>query len=159
MNQPATDPGVRFPPPLMFLLALAIGWALHRWWLPWPLVDPGHAWWLYPLAAAFALLALWLLGSALGLFRRRGNDPRPWREDSTLVVDGIYRQTRNPMYVGMTLLGVAGALALNTAWPLPWLAAAVVIVRRYVIAREEAYLMRRFGRDYSDYQARVRRWF
>ena len=157
-DSPPATPGVRFPPPLIFLIGLGAGIALDRFVRPWPLVGGDTAWWLYPVAAAFALLALWLMGGALGLFRLQGNDPRPWREDTALVVDGLYRHTRNPMYVGMALLHVAIALALDMAWPLVMLVPVLLVIRHYVIAREEAYLARRFGHDYARYRSRVPRW-
>jgi protein-S-isoprenylcysteine O-methyltransferase Ste14 len=153
-----STPGVRFPPPLIFTLGLLAGWALDRWVRPLPLVGPDHRAWLYLHAAAFGLVALWLLGSALGVFRRQGNDPRPWREDSALVVGGLYRYTRNPMYLGMALLVVALALALDSLWPLLTLVPVLAIVRAYVIGREEAYLAKRFGIAYLDYKAKVPRW-
>jgi protein-S-isoprenylcysteine O-methyltransferase Ste14 len=159
MEKTTGNPGVRFPPPLMFLIGLAAGWAIHHWVLAWPLVAPERAHWLYAPAAGFGLVAVWLIGSALGGFRRQGTDPRPWREDSALVVGGIYRQTRNPMYLGMALAYVTITLALDSWWPLLTLVPVLLVIRRHVIAREEAYLLRRFGADYFDYCFRVRRWF
>jgi len=158
MNDHATTPGVRFPPPLIFLLGLGAGFALDRLLFHWNLVSPSLLPVLRGLAGLFALVALVLLGMALGGFRRKGNDPRPWREDTAFVEDGIYRHTRNPMYVGMALIYAATALAFNTLWPLITLGPVIVVIQYYVIAREEAYLAERFGQDYLDYCTRVRRW-
>jgi protein-S-isoprenylcysteine O-methyltransferase Ste14 len=102
---------------------------------------------------------MWLLVAAVGGFRRRGNDPRPWREDTAFVEDGIYRHTRNPMYVGMALAYAALALAFNSMWPLLMLGPVLFVVRHYVIGREEAYLAQRFGETYQQYCSRVPRWF
>lgn len=154
-----SHPGVRIPPPLLFAIGLLAGFALEHWLLPLPLVSPARLTWLRVLACGFALASAWLLVSALGGFRRRGTDPRPWREDSALVVEGIYRHTRNPMYVGMALLVAALALWCNSAWPLVALGPTLLVVRYYVIAREEAYLALRFGDDYRDYHGKVPRWF
>lgn len=158
MTDDAT-PGVRFPPPLIFLLGLVAGLALDRLLFPWPLVGPDGLPWLRGLAGVVALAAVALLSSALGGFRRKGNDPRPWREDSAFVGEGIYRHTRNPMYLGMALVQVAITLACNSLWPLLTLVPVLLVIRHYVIAREEAYLARRFGQTYLDYCRRVRRWF
>lgn len=154
-----THPGVRIPPPLIFLVGLLAGFAVDHWLLPLPLVSEARLVWLRVLACGFALASVWLLAAALGGFKRRGIDPRPWREDSALVVEGIYRHTRNPMYVGMALACAAVAVACNTAWPLLMLAPTLLAIRYYVIAREEAYLAIRFGEDYRDYCAKVPRWF
>ena len=158
MNEPVATPGVRFPPPLIFLLGLGAGFALDVLLFHWNLVSPSLLPVLRGLAGLFALVALVLLGLALGGFRRKGNDPRPWREDTAFVEDGIYRHTRNPMYVGMALIYAATALAFNTLWPLITLGPVIVVIHYYVIAREEAYLADRFGQTYLDYCTRVRRW-
>ena len=158
MNEPVATPGVRFPPPLIFLLGLGAGFALDVLLFHWNLVSPSLLPVLRGLAGLFALVALVLLGLALGGFRRKGNDPRPWREDTAFVEDGIYRHTRNPMYVGMALIYAATALAFNTLWPLITLGPVIVVIHYYVIAREEAYLADRFGQTYLDYCRRVRRW-
>ncbi len=159
MSQSPENPGVRFPPPLIFLIGLGAGLAMEYFHSPLPLLDPVRAWWLDLHAAAFGVVAIWLLGSALGGFRRKGTDPRPWREDSALVVEGIYRHTRNPMYLGMALAYAAVTLALNTLWPLLTLVPVLLLVRYYVIGREERYLTDLFGDAYRDYCQRVRRWF
>lgn len=158
MNDHATTPGVTFPPPLIFLLGLGAGFALDVLLFHWDLVDPSLLPVLRGLAGLFALVALVLLLSALGGFRRKGNDPRPWREDTAFVEDGIYRHTRNPMYVGMALMYVAIMLAFNSLWPLITLGPVLVVIHYYVIAREEDYLAERFGQAYLDYCTRVRRW-
>jgi protein-S-isoprenylcysteine O-methyltransferase Ste14 len=82
----------------------------------------------------------------------------PFRPASTLVITGPYRFTRNPMYLGAILLVLAFALWLGTWWPAILLPVVIVVVRRYVIAREERYMRRRFGAAYDDYARRVRRW-
>jgi hypothetical protein len=96
MSSPATTPGVRFPPPLIFLLGLGAGIALEYTLFPWALVSPSLLCLLRLLAGAFALLAAWLLVSALGGFRRRGNDPRPWRADSARGGVGAVLQKPQP---------------------------------------------------------------
>lgn len=159
MPEPGSNPGVRFPPPLIFALGLGAGLALEYFRVSLPLLDPARAWWLDLHAAAIGVVAIWLIGSALGGFRRKGTDPRPWREDSALVVEGIYEHTRNPMYLGMALAYGAITLALNTLWPLLTLLPVLLLVRYYVIAREERYLAQRFGDPYRDYCRQVRRWF
>ena len=148
--------GVRFPPPLIYAGGFAAGYGAHRL-LPirlWP--DPtaieGRLGW--GLLVAGVLLAV----SAAYLFRRAGTTPNPSKPTSALVIRGPYRFTRNPMYVGMAVLYVGGSLLLNDPWPLAFLPIVVTLVQRRVIAREEAYLERRFGDEYRTYKARVRRW-
>ena len=157
-DKPAT-PGVRFPPPLIYLSGLGAGFALDRWWLAMPIVDASRETWVHLHAFALGLVAAWLLASSLRSFRRQKNDPRPWREDTALVEDSLYRYTRNPMYLGMALAYATLALAFNALWPLLLLVPVLIVIRWYVIGREERYLAQRFGQPYLDYCSRVRRWF
>jgi protein-S-isoprenylcysteine O-methyltransferase Ste14 len=111
------------------------------------------------------LVGLPLLGAGLLLFisslrtmRRAGTDVRTYKPTSSLVVEGPYRFTRNPIYLGFTLFyGGITALAnsLPSALLLPFV---LVFMRRGVIEREERYLERIFGEEYLRYKARVRRW-
>jgi protein-S-isoprenylcysteine O-methyltransferase Ste14 len=148
--------GVRFPPPLIYAGGFAAGYGAHRL-LPirlWPdstAVESRLGW---GLLVAGVLLA----ASAAYLFRRAGTTPNPSKPTSALVIWGPYRFTRNPMYVGMTTLYLGGTLFLNDPWPLVFLPVVIALVQRYVIAREEAYLERKFGDEYRAYKARVRRW-
>jgi len=74
------------------------------------------------------------------------------------VVQGPYRFTRNPMYVGLAALYAGVTLLVNSLWPLLLLPVVLVVIRWRVIAREEAYLERKFGDVYRTYTTRVRRW-
>ena len=70
-----------------------------------------------------------------------------------------YRFTRNPMYLGLVFVTAGLALLANALWPLILLPVVIVILRRAVIDREERYLTAKFGEEYLQYKARVRRWF
>ena len=94
----------------------------------------------------------------MALFRRAGTSMVPMNPATVLVTSGPYRLTRNPMYLGMAFLYVALAFAFGVIWALALLPAVIVMVDRFVIAREEPYLERKFGQAYHDYKARVRRW-
>ena len=77
---------------------------------------------------------------------------------SSLVVSGIYRYTRNPMYLGFLLILLAWAVALSNALALVSLLAFVLYMNRFQIVPEERMLASRFAQDYAEYRARVRRW-
>ena len=123
--------------------------------IPFP---PLPEWLRWGLVAAAAVAGLLLVGSALRLFRDAGTRPEPWKPASSLTTRGIYRRTRNPMYLGMALVHAGIAVAIGSLAALFLLLPAVIIVDRLVIRREEAYLSRRFGQPYIDYKERVRRW-
>jgi protein-S-isoprenylcysteine O-methyltransferase Ste14 len=145
---------VRIPPPFFFLIPILGGLALHRSW-PWPV--PGS-----PVLDAIAgvLVVAWLLlmMPSLILFFTAGTSPLPFRPANRLVISGAYRFTRNPMYLGFALLTLASGPLFDSWWPVALLPIALVLVQRFVIAREERYLRRRFGAEYESYCRRVRRW-
>jgi protein-S-isoprenylcysteine O-methyltransferase Ste14 len=104
------------------------------------------------------LIGLVLLVFANGRFTRAGTGVIPFRNVSALVTDGIYRYTRNPMYLGMVavLLGCAVTVGATVALIVPVLFA--VIVERRFIRYEEQMLHNLFPEDYPAYCGRVRRW-
>jgi protein-S-isoprenylcysteine O-methyltransferase Ste14 len=155
MSQTTSDSaGVRFPPPLAYLAGLIAGVLLGR-------VLPGSL--PHTLALTVAGIALILSGLSLvlfsaGLFRQRGTNINPTRPSTILVTDGPYRFTRNPMYVGLVLIYAGIALLLASLWALLVLVPVLVIIRYLVIAKEERYLLKKFGGEYRTFTGRVRRW-
>jgi len=99
-----------------------------------------------------------LIASAIGLFRNIGQDPAPWTATPEIVTEGIYRVTRNPMYVGMALLQLGIGVALANGWMVVLIPFVLVIIYAIAIRHEEAYLERKFGEGYLVYKRSVRRW-
>jgi protein-S-isoprenylcysteine O-methyltransferase Ste14 len=154
MTDRADNPGVRFPPPLLYLAAIVAGWLLdHQWPLPIGGATPRRA-----LAWLLIAVCAVLIVSSFQSFWRKHTSAIPVRPATALVIAGPYRFTRNPMYVGMALLTVALGLLLNTWWPIVLLIPTLILVQVFVIAREERYLRRRFGAEYEAYTRQVRRW-
>jgi protein-S-isoprenylcysteine O-methyltransferase Ste14 len=149
--------GVRIPPPILFLSALAAGLVLEWLWpLGWFDVWPPLA--RYGIGALLAAAGVGLMASAMGLFRRAGTAIPPWEPTTALVTGGIYRFSRNPIYVSVVILYLGLALLFGASWSLVLLIPAVAVLQVAVIRHEEAYLERRFGEAYRAYRARVRRW-
>jgi protein-S-isoprenylcysteine O-methyltransferase Ste14 len=148
---------VKFPPPLVFLGTLLVGLALGRM-----LGEPRVPILGHDLQNLLGWLAIVLGGgtmlSAASLFRRRGTNARPWKRSTLLVTDGVFRWTRNPMYLGMALIYAGVALVVDSLAALLLLIPLVLVIQREVIAREEDYLEARFGDPYRAYKAAVRRW-
>jgi protein-S-isoprenylcysteine O-methyltransferase Ste14 len=91
-------------------------------------------------------------------FKRAGTTVKPALPSTALVADGIFRWTRNPMYLGMLLLLVGIWWALGSATPALPIAVFAVMLDRYFVGPEEEKLGRTFGAGYAEYRARVRRW-
>ena len=154
MNAPR-DASSPFPwPPVIYGSAALVAWGLERV-APLPMALPEPARWAgWGVVAAGLLIA----GAAELSFLRAGTATLPTSPTTAIVATGVYRFTRNPMYLAMTLALFGLGLALASPWF--WLVApaAVRLVTLVAIEREEAYLARKFGAAYLDYKARVRRW-
>jgi protein-S-isoprenylcysteine O-methyltransferase Ste14 len=147
-------PGIRVPPPLLYLLPLALGLLLDRRlhipFLPhrvarilgWPLVGGGVA----------------LSGWAIRTMRYAETTMRTDKPVSTLIQEGPFRYTRNPLYLSDAMIYAGIAVLRNSLWAIVLLPLVLLVIQREVIGREEGYLERTFGEEYLDYKARVRRW-
>ena len=148
----------RLPPPLIILLlagAMSLATDLSpQLALPLPL----HASW--GAASLCGLLSLLLGGWALFSFRRAGTtvDPRHPEKTRQLVTAGIYRLSRNPMYLALLLLLLAWGLLLANALALLGVPLCFFYLDRLTIRYEEHHLQRKFGASYRAYQQRTRRW-
>jgi protein-S-isoprenylcysteine O-methyltransferase Ste14 len=132
-----------------------VGLALH-WLMPLRFVpaDLPAGW----LGTALFILALALFAWAIVTMTRAGSNVPTNRPTTTIVENGPYRFTRNPIYLGMFLSLVGLGLAFDDLWLLVMLVPFALVIRYGVVAREEAYLERKFGDVYRGYRSRVRRW-
>jgi protein-S-isoprenylcysteine O-methyltransferase Ste14 len=144
-------------PPIIYLIAIAISIALGLLYpLPWisaPLSDILFAaGWL--LVAAMVALDF----SAMRTMARAKTTIRPDKASEHLVTTGAFSFTRNPIYLGNTLLMVGVGLITGIVWFLPLAIVAAFATQKLAIEREERHLEARFGKRYRDYAKRVRRW-
>jgi protein-S-isoprenylcysteine O-methyltransferase Ste14 len=148
-----SNAGVIAPPPLIYAVPLIVG-LLVNWWHPLPILRSTPA-----RLAGIVCMLLGLIGfPALISFLRAGTSVKPWEASTALVTTGIYRFTRNPMYVGFSLWYLGISLLCNALWPMLALPIVLIVMHQGVIPREEAYLHHRFGDAYAQYRQRVRRW-
>ncbi len=146
--------GLADSPPLVYSGALVAGLLLNRA-LRLPFLPRGIA---RPAGVVLAIGGLALGGAAVREMRRAGTSPRPDVPTRAVVETGPYRYTRNPIYVGMSLLYAGISTFADALWPLLFLPAALAAISQSMVEREERYLERRFGEPYRQYKARVRRW-
>ncbi len=148
------NPGIRVPPPLIYLLPLLLGLILDRRahipFLPrgvgriigWPLIGGGV-----------------LLGGWFRQTMRKADAPvRTDKPVPRLTTEGPFRYSRNPAYLGLTMIYAGIAALRNALWAILLLPLVLFVIQREVIGREERYLERTFGEDYLAYKRRVRRW-
>lgn len=147
---------LKIPPPLVALLIAAAMWALSRMTvtiaMPISLRIGG--------GVVASLIGFGIAISGVIAFRRAQTTVSPLKPEtaSRLVTSGVYRFTRNPMYLGLCLVLVAWALFLSSASMLLGPLAFALYITRFQIVPEERMLSKLFGTDFTDYKAKVRRW-
>ena len=147
---------LKIPPPLVGLGVALLMWLASLW-------VPGFAW---PRAARL-VVALVVAGLGVGIsaagvrsFARAHTTVNPMKPDgaSSLVTTGIFRFTRNPMYLGLLVILIGWAIFLANAASLLILSVFVLYMNRFQIGPEERVLSRIFGAEFAAYRSRVRRW-
>jgi protein-S-isoprenylcysteine O-methyltransferase Ste14 len=141
-------------PPVYFLAAIILMVLLDR-------VLPMWRWHWAPgrwLGIALVVAGLSLTLASARLFRRRKTAIKPFEQSSVLVVEGPYRVSRNPMYVGLCTVLAGIGLLLESFAPLVVIPVFVGVIRTRFIAAEEQMLAQQFGDAYAEYRSRVRRW-
>lgn len=154
-HRDAASPRIR--PPLLFSGCLVLGLVLDRA-LPAPFALPETTWLRWVAGGGLIFLGVAVFAVGLWNFSRAGTPVPGNRPVLALVTTGIHGLSRNPIYVGMFLLYAGIGLAARSPWILILVLPIAIIIRYAVVAREEAYLERRFGDAYRAYKARVRRW-
>jgi protein-S-isoprenylcysteine O-methyltransferase Ste14 len=155
MQDAATDRArIIAPPPVIYLGVLGLGLLLEWLWptrlLTWPLAVA--------VGAAIIICGAIALTVAIRTLLRARTPVDPYKATTKIVTDGLFRFSRNPIYVSDMLLYVGLSLALNVWWALALTPIVVWITNTGVIAREEVYLEHKFGNDYRQYKQHVRRW-
>jgi protein-S-isoprenylcysteine O-methyltransferase Ste14 len=148
--------GVIALPPLIFLGFLVAAVVLEAV-VPLPVLA-AQALARYLVGAALAAAGFVIIFAAAGRFVAAGTNIPPNLPTTALVVDGIYGRTRNPLYLGTTLVYLGLSVAAGSLWAIVLVVPLLWVINIGVIAREERYLERKFGDAYRAYKARVRRW-
>jgi protein-S-isoprenylcysteine O-methyltransferase Ste14 len=145
------------PPPVVALLFIAAGWALNQF-VP---LGPRDA--SLPIESAIIGGIIIACAVAIALFAiremiRAGTTFRAGGQASTFVHTGVYKRTRNPMYLSLTFFTLGLGIATVNPWIVVLAPALLLYLQERVVKREEAYLKARFGAEYADYMRKVRRW-
>jgi protein-S-isoprenylcysteine O-methyltransferase Ste14 len=148
------NPGIRVPPPLIYLVPLVAGLVLDRR-LHLPFLPRGVARGLgWSLLGGGVTLNAWVLKTI-----RKADVPiRTDKPVPRLTTEGPFRYSRNPSYLALALIYAGIASLRNSLWAMLLLPPVVMVMQREVIGREERYLERAFGEEYLAYKAQVRNW-
>ena len=156
MREEKDHPGISplIHPPIVALMFILIAYALGRF------IPLSFA---VPALLRYAGLALSFAGFVLGVgafieFRKAHTTLDPHGSAKQLVTSGIYRFTRNPIYLGFLLMVIGLPLNSGLYWGIVLGPFYLLVMNRLIIRHEEAYLERKFGNTYNSYLSRVRRW-
>lgn len=146
-------PGVKFPPPLLALGLILLAWLADQL-QPLPIVE--HR----PTIGALLLLGCALLIAVVSVvqFFQVKTHIEPWKPTTKLMTRGVYRYSRNPIYLAFCIATLGAGLLFNSWWVIAAIIPLVYLLQRLVIAREESYLEQKFGQEYRAYRDSVRRW-
>ena len=153
-NIPNDSPQVIAPPPLIYLSGFTVGIVLHLL-KPLPFLPKNL---VLPLGVVLIVISIMLVITAMRKFIKAKTNIDVRKPTTSIVSTGPYQFTRNPIYLSMTLLVLGIAVWVNTLWILITLVLVLLIMQFGVIAREEAYLVKKFGGEYLEYKTKVRRW-
>ena len=149
--------GVIARPPRLLLAVILLGLALDRL-LPLHLGSHGGRTGHWFVGISLILIGVALITAGIRTFGRAGTPVPTIEPTRALVTTGVYRWTRNPIYLGMLLEYAGIGMAARSTWMLILALPLAITIRYGVVAREEAYLERRFDGAYREYKSRVRRW-
>ena len=153
-NNTSDNAGVVTIPPIIYLVGLLLGLLLHYLY-PVKFIPPAISVWSGVL---LVLMSVLMVLSALLAFRRVGTSPDVHKPTTAISTDGIYRWSRNPMFISLALLYLGIAAWVNSLWIPLLLIPVLFVVDQGVIKREERYLEEKFGDEYLRYKSQVRRW-
>ena len=147
-------PGVIARPPFIYLGFLALGLGLDWLW-PYPLLPETVQ---YALGGALIVFGFAVTLASFRHFKAAGTSVDPLKPSTAILTEGSYRWSRNPIYIGLTAAYAGIGIAVDAPWVWVLLLPTLVVMHYGVILREERYLERKFGAEYLNYKAGVRRW-
>ncbi|MEH6545636.1 MAG: isoprenylcysteine carboxylmethyltransferase family protein [Sneathiella sp.] len=146
--------GVRVPPPLYFLSFLILGIWQSSAWVQGELGAP----YMVIVGGVIAVVGTVFLLKSVRKHETSGTNVEPWKPTTALIIDGLHRYSRNPIYVLMAVVYLGVAIAASSLVAIVLLFFCLLLIRIFVIAKEETYLEDKFGEEYLQYKQKVRRW-
>ena len=154
MSENADNPGIVTHPPVFYIVAILIGLGID-YFMPLSFGFEGMT-----KTVSLVILILGTIVTVLGFKMFTTDKQSPSVHEPTVAVyqSGIYAYSRNPIYLGVLLWMMAGALFFDKVWIMIMVLPLILWMNKVVIEKEEAYLEEKFGDSYLDYKKKVRRW-
>ena len=148
------NPGVKVPPPIIFL-----GFGLFRVSIHYlkPLMIIGPSWLVY-LGVLILIGSLLGFGYMLNFYKKNKTEIEPTKSTSKISISGLYRYSRNPVYLILCAGPIGLGFIFMTYWAMFAFIPALIIIYYTAVKKEEQYLEKKFGQVYLDYKKKVRRW-
>jgi protein-S-isoprenylcysteine O-methyltransferase Ste14 len=151
----ADKAGVIIFPPLLYFLTLLVG-LLLSYFFPYHLLENGIA---VFIGLSITLFSFLILRKAVRQLNKHKTTINPSGKTTSIVSEGIYKYTRNPMYISFTLFHIGISIAFNSWLSFLLLVPLLPLVQKGIIGKEEKYLTQKFGEEYLMYKSMVPRWF
>jgi len=147
---------VKTIPPLIPAIFIVMAWALNKYIYEMPIPLAVNV----QLIIAYVIMpiAVVLFSFSLYFFITQKQNPDPHTPTNALYTRGIFRVTRNPIYLGFLLAQTVVAIKLNNFYIILSLPLTIILLNKWIIEPEESYLEKVFGQEYLDYKQKVRRW-
>lgn len=156
MENKKDSPGVYIPPPLLYILIFLAAIFLQK---KISIDESFFQWQIIKVAGIFMLIvSLFFSITSLRTFFQSKNTLILVKPASSLQTNGIYKISRNPMYLGLTFVYIGLTFLIGNWWNIILFPLLILIIQEYIIKREEKYLERAFAQGYLDYKLKVRRW-
>ena len=147
-------PGVKFPPPLIFLVLMIAAYGAQHFWP----IGIGSSWGLKYVGVGIVILGVCIVILTSRSFKRAETNIEPWKPTTRIISTGVFAYSRNPVYVAFCLVPIGIGIFLSSLWILISFIPSSFLVYCTAIRKEEAYLEKRFGEEYLRYKNQVRRW-
>ena len=146
--------GVKFPPPLVFILWMLGAFGVHYMWP----MQLGNISALSYVGLLIITLGFSIVFLAALSFKRAKTHIEPWKPTTNIVSTGVFAYSRNPIYIGFSVITISVGILSNSLWILLSFIPSVIIIYFIAIKKEEAYLEIKFGEEYIRYKEHTRRW-
>lgn len=154
MEKDKKGAAVKFPPPLIFIIGMVIGYVIH-YKFPISLEESIYM----NLFGKFLItVAIIILSYVLYLFFKAKTHIEPWKPTSAIISTGLFAYSRNPIYAAFCVATVGLGLVFNNMWMVVSFIPSAIFVYHIAIKKEEQYLENKFGDEYLLYKQNVRRW-
>ena len=154
MEENRKGPGVKFPPPLVYVPWMILGGILQKFY-PMDMGIPfDHQYW----GLGMVIFGMLFLITIRRKFKKAATNIKPWEPTNNIITTGIYGRSRNPIYLGFNIFPIGLGIFFNNFWVLLGFIPAAITIYHIAIKKEEAYLEEKFGDEYRAYKSNVRRW-